>query len=179
MKMMNKIWISIPIISIGIAAILLIINQENCSDGWYITGYYTPLESDFSGELTEIQVDGNIIMTKNNFADTVKIEGWGKLESGSYLGWYDSTFHISDIPLDMHGKELLPLMIAADPLVLEQGSKIKIPTLIEPWNQEVLTVRDIGPSIKGKHVDIYTGEGDEARIETERITSENNILCMM
>ena len=175
---MKKLWIGIPIIGVTVAVLIFLSIEENCSDEWYITGYYTPLESDFSGEVIKILADGINITSKKEFADTVKIEGWGKMESGSYLGWYDSAFHISSAPMDMHGKELLQKMVAADPLVLEQGSKIKIPTLVEPWNQQELTVTDIGPSIIGKHIDIYTGEGDEARIETERITSENNVLCV-
>ncbi|KAF6243379.1 hypothetical protein C6988_03810 [Nitrosopumilus sp. b1] len=174
---MKNLWI-IPIVGVTAAALILLSIEDNCSDGWYITGYYTPFESDFSGEVIEIKADGNMIVVKKEFADTVKIEGWGLMESGNYLGWYDSAFHISDSPLDMHGKKLVPQMIAADPLVLEQDSKVKIPTLVEPWNQQVLTVTDIGPSIKGKHIDVYTGEGDKARIETERITSENNVLCV-
>jgi hypothetical protein len=31
--------------------------------------------------------------------------------------------------------------------------------------------------IKGKHIDVYTGEGKAAKDETIRITSSDNILC--
>jgi len=40
-------------------------------------------------------------------------------------------------------------------------------------------VSDVGPAIIGKHIDVFVGEGDEARIETERITSYENTLCVV
>ncbi len=37
---------------------------------------------------------------------------------------------------------------------------------------------DEGPSINGKHIDVFTGEGINAENETFRITSSNNKVCM-
>jgi len=46
-----------------------------------------------------------------------------------------------------------------------------------PWNQIVLLAHDVGPAIKGKHIDLYTGEGKQAEMETFRVTSSNNTVC--
>ncbi len=37
---------------------------------------------------------------------------------------------------------------------------------------------DEGPSINGKHIDVFTGEGIDAENETFRITGSNNTVCM-
>src|SRR6478672_2285540 len=59
---------------------------ENCSDGWRITGYFTPVESDYTtAETREIEISG---VGKFSFnTDFLKVvfneeegfgEGWGK-----------------------------------------------------------------------------------------------------
>jgi len=35
----------------------------------------------------------------------------------------------------------------------------------------------LGPSIKGKHIDVYTGEEKQAELETFRITGTENEVC--
>jgi len=172
---------------IGIAAVVIIfpsiiflgtLQDQRCSDEWYITGYYTPLEKDFSGETVKVEINGKTDEFKQDFLETIKIEGWGKTISGQYIGWYDSSFHFNDFPTDMHDNELIVMMVAADPDVLEQGLSISITSLPSPWNTMEFMVSDVGPSIIGKHIDVYVGEGEEARIETERITGYENTVCV-
>ncbi|MCH7647787.1 MAG: hypothetical protein IIA83_04180 [Thaumarchaeota archaeon] len=115
---------------------------------------------------------------KSDFLDTIKIEGWGKTRIGDYVGWYDDTFHLSDSALDMHGEKLLVSSVAVDTLLIKQKTKRVITTLPSPWNEMVFTVTDIGPSIKEKHIDVYTGEGKQAELETFRITGTENKVCL-
>jgi len=157
-------------------------NLENefvsCTSDWYITGYFLPIESDYSGKLVEISVDGFKQFYLADFLEDVKIEGWGRTNSGNYLGWYHGAYVISDAYLDSHGNDLIIGMVAVDDLVIEHGSELTIPTLPEPWNNMVFSGSDEGPSIIGKHIDVFTGEGINAENETFRITSSNNKVCM-
>ena len=149
----------------------------NCNPDWYITGYFTPIESDFSGEFVKVTFDGDTKQFKADFLDKVKKEGWGKTRFSGYVGWYDNSFHLSNTVLDVHGNRLLIPSVAIDPILIELNTKLFIPTLPTPWNELVFTASDIGPSIKGKHIDVYTGEGTQAELETFRITGTDNEVC--
>ena len=153
------------------------LTRENCSSDWYITGYFTPVESDYSGDFIRIVFDDYIKHFRSDFLADVKIEGWGKTRLGDYVGWYDNSFHLSDAALDLHGDELLVEFVAVDTVLIEQKTKLSIPTLPSPWNELLFTASDIGPSIKGKHIDVYTGEGKQAELETFRITGTENEVC--
>ena len=150
---------------------------SNCSSDWYITGYFTPIASDYSGDFTKITFGDNIKHFRSDFLTAVKTEGWGKTMLGDYIGWYDNSFHLSDAALDMHGDELLITSVAVDTTLIKQKTKLSIPTLPSPWNEQVFTATDIGPSIKGKHIDVYTGEGKQAELETFTITGTDNKVC--
>jgi len=163
--------------------LLSILANENieqytsCSSEWYITGYFTPVESDYSGEFVTVNVNEESREFKQDFVDTIKIEGWGKTLSGDYLGWYDDSFHTSKVALDQNGQSLEVGQIAVDNTLINRGAKLLISTLPEPWNQIVLVPSDEGPSIKGKHIDLFTGEGKLAENETFRVTSGDNQVC--
>jgi len=165
----------------GIASINYGSAQEipaQCTQGWYVTGYFTPLESDYNGKLVKIKAEGTTLKAKKDFVKAVKIEGWGKLTSGKYLGWYDKKFHLSDNPLDSVGNPLVVGMIATDSSIISLNSQVTIPTLPNPWNETIFTATDVGPSINDNHVDVYTGEGRDAEEETFRITGQNNTVCL-
>jgi 3D (Asp-Asp-Asp) domain-containing protein len=171
----------ISLILIGVATligVIVISYSTNCTSGWYITGYFTPLESDYLGETIQIEIDNNTKQYKINFLEDVKTEGWGKTKSGQYIGWYEESFHLENEPKDFHGNQLVINTVAADPSVLKQKTEISIPTLPNPWNSKKFTIFDVGPSIIGKHIDVYTGEGHMAELETERITGHDNIVCV-
>ena len=150
----------------------------NCSTSWYVTGYYTPVESDYSGDLKMVVADDNIRQFKSDFLVDVKLEGWGRTLSGDYLGWYHNSYHLSDAALDLKGNELVIQSTAVDLFVLEHGTSFMITTLPHPWNEVIFKASDIGPSIKGKHIDVFTGEGEQAELETKRITGYSNELCI-
>ena len=153
------------------------LTRENCSSDWYITGYFTPIESDYSGDFIRIVFDDYIKHFRSDFLADVKIEGWGKTRLGNYVGWYDNAFHLSDSALDMHGDELQITSVAVDSTLIKQKTKLSIPTLPSTWNEQVFTASDIGPSIKGKHIDVFTGEGKQAELETFRITGTDHEVC--
>jgi len=150
---------------------------SNCSSDWYITGYFTPVESDYSGDFKKIAFGDNIKHFRSDFLSDVKTEGWGKNMLGEYIGWYDNSFHLSDVPLDSHGDILLVQSVAVDSDIIKQKTKLVIPELPNPWNEMVFISSDVGPSIKGKHIDVYTGEGKLAELETFRITGIENDVC--
>jgi len=151
---------------------------SNCSSNWYITGYFTPVESDYLGDFQEIIIGDEIKQFRTDFLSVVKIEGWGKTISGEYVGWYDDSFHISDMALDSHGESLLVQLVAVDPEIIKQKTNLIIPNLPSPWNEMIFESSDVGPSIKGKHIDVYVGEGKQAELETFRITSTENDVCI-
>ncbi len=163
--------------------LLSVLSTENteqyssCSEGWYVTGYFTPVEKDYSGEFVIVMVNEESREFRQDFVDTVKIEGWGKTISGDYLGWYDNSFHTSDVALDQKGQPPEAGHIAVDNTIIDRGSKLLISTLSEPWNQIILISTDEGLSIKGKHIDLFTGEGKLAEEETFRVTSNDNRVC--
>jgi len=150
---------------------------SNCSSDWYITGYFTPVESDYSGDFTKITFGDNIKHFRSDFLSDVKTEGWGKNMLGEYIGWYDNSFHLDYAALDLHGDKLLAKSVAVDSEIINQKTKLTIQTLPSPWNEMVFTASDVGPSIQGKHIDVYTGEGKLAELETFRITGTENDVC--
>ena len=170
-------------ISIVVVPILLIFSifsfASGCSSDWYITGYYTPNETQFKGPKKEILVDEKFEFYNSAFIKEVETEGWGKASSGKYVGWYDNKFHLENKPLNFHGDKLKIKQVAADPSVLPLGSQITIPDLPEPWNTYTFIVTDVGPSIIGKHIDVYTGEGKKAKNITEKLTSEGQNVCII
>jgi len=151
---------------------------SNCSSDWYITGYFTPVESDYFGDFQKISFGEEVKQFRSDFLSVVKTEGWGKTNSEEYIGWYDDSFHISDTALDSHGDPLLVQYVAVDSKIIKQKTNLVIPDLPSPWNEIIFESSDIGPSIKGKHIDVYTGEGKQAELETFRITGSNNDVCI-
>jgi 3D (Asp-Asp-Asp) domain-containing protein len=149
-----------------------------CSDGWYITGYFTPIESDYSGPMQSVNIQGvGSDSFPSDFLSEVQIEGWGKTRYGWYIGYYSSAWHKSSAPLDSSGNPLVVGTIAVDPSIIRQGATVKIPTLVSPWGSRIFAATDVGGGIVGKHIDVYCGEGSAARQETFRITSQNNQVC--
>ncbi len=155
------------------------VDYSKCSDEWYITGYFTPVEDDHSGDILKVIIDDKEHTFKKDFVDAVRIEGWGRTQSGEYLGWYDESYHLSDIPLDGNGHELKISTIAVDKSLIQYGNKVTIPSLPHPWNKQVFNAEDEGPSIIGEHIDVYTGEGKQAELETFRITGNDNTVCIL
>lgn len=156
----------------------MLIQFSNCTSDWYITGYFTPVESDYSGNFVSVSIDDEIQYFRFDFLSEVKTEGWGKTRLGNYIGWYGDKFHFSMVPLDSHGNNLLVQSVAVDSEIISQKTNLIIPKLPPPWNKMIFESADIGPSIIGKHIDVYTGEGKMAELETFRITNYDNDVCV-
>ncbi|AJW69913.1 3D domain-containing protein [Nitrosopumilus adriaticus] len=149
----------------------------SCTDGWYVTGYFVPVEKDYSDEFIIINIGETQREFRQDFVDAIQIEGWGKTLSGDYLGWYDNSFHINETALDQNGQPLVAGMIAVDNTIIDRETELIISTLPEPWNEIILISADEGPAIKGKHIDLFTGEGKLAENETFRVTGYDNKVC--
>ncbi len=153
-------------------------NEYNdCSSGWNVTGYYIPLEENYFGEFFTIVIDGQTREFRQDFIDSIKVEGWGKTLSGDYLGWYNNSFHLNGNALDKDGNILVVGIIAVDPTIVELNSNLIIPTLPPPWDEIVFLFSDVGSGVNQKHIDVFTGVGTAAEQETFQITSSNNIVC--
>ncbi len=153
---------------------------NNCSDGWRITGYYTPIESDFTGgQMREVEISGvgketfNADFLKTVFDDNEGFgEGWGKTRFGWYIGEYRGRWHKADAPLDANDKPLEPDTVAVDNHVIPTGSTVSIPDLPGDLGKLEFKSNDVGVSVHGKHIDVYTGEGRDARRRMYRFTYE-------
>ncbi|HJQ23301.1 MAG TPA: 3D domain-containing protein [Blastocatellia bacterium] len=150
----------------------------NCSDGWQVTGYYTPGESEFHGSPEEIEIHGyGRDQFPADFLRRVKIEGWGLTRHGWYLGW-EHRWLKNDAALNARGQALHIGSLAVDPAIIPLGKQVRIPTLVAPWNTQLFVADDTGGAIRGKHVDVYCGAGPAAHAETLRITANHQRVCV-
>ncbi|MCV0411509.1 3D domain-containing protein [Nitrosarchaeum sp.] len=155
------------------------IQTENCTDGWYVTGYFLPLETEYSSDVTPVNIDGKWYGFPIDFLNEVKVQGWGKTVFGDFLGWNEQKFYFNPIPLDANDNELIIGTVAVDPEIIKMNSKITIPNSPSPWNKIVFSSNDVGPAIIGKHIDVYTGVGLDARKEAFRITGDDYSVCVV
>jgi 3D (Asp-Asp-Asp) domain-containing protein len=157
------------------------VGQSSCTNGWYITGYFTPKETDYNGTKKAVfvhEVGKNSFY--NSFLRDVKKEGAGLTVFGWYITNYGNGW--AKIPYaqdSLDGAELnAGESVATDPNVIPTGtSGITIPTLPSPWNTYQYKALDTGPAVDGKHIDVYTGLGQKAKNEAFRITGYNNAAC--
>lgn len=149
-----------------------------CTKGWYITGYFTPVESDFTDSPKQINVPGPGSQSfPGSFLSAVKMEGWGRTRLGWCLGWDNGAWHKSDHPEDSHGQPLDTVSVAVDMNLIPSGTALTIPTLPYPMNQKQFIARDVGGAIIGQHIDVYCGEGHGAELLTFKITGHGNTVC--
>ncbi|WP_394174856.1 3D domain-containing protein [Thalassotalea litorea] len=148
-----------------------------CEDNWRVTGYYTPIEKDY-GVSPYKQVTlktGESHKFKVNFVNAVRIEGWGKTRFGWYLGYFSGNWHKSPAPLNSMGKTLNVGEVAVDTSRIPKLSTVFIPN-VQPYLQRTTFIAtDVGSAIKQKHVDVYTGEGEKAKLTTYAITGNHQV----
>jgi len=165
---------------------VLLAVQQKCTKGWYITGYFTPIESDYNGskQLISVITPTSVAQERtfySSFLHEVQIEGWGRTLAGDYIGLVtnDKQWHSAANPTGASGEPLMQHTVAVDPNIVKMGQKLVVPTLPAPWNTTTLTAADVGPDIKGKHLDVFTGEGKSSGKETRRITGYDNQVCLL
>lgn len=154
-------------------------NSFKCSEGWRITGYFTPIETDYDAKA---QIDEIYIKNVGKFSfnrDFLKTvfdedegwgEGWGKTRFGWYLGNYNGAWHKSNAPLDSNNSPLQVNSVAVDNSLIPYNSAVKIPDL---FGEKTFVANDVGVTVHGKHIDIYTGEGKNAEREMYLVTFED------
>jgi 3D (Asp-Asp-Asp) domain-containing protein len=154
-------------------------HEEECSSQWRVTGYFTPVESDYpQSKQIQINVEQQGTSTHSAaFLKAVKIEGWGKTKHGWYLGRFSNKWHRSEHPLNAMGKPLNTGSIATDRNIIPAGSALKIPSLPNNLKHQLYVSDDVGSAIKNTHIDIYTGEGKRAEKTTFEITGKDHVVC--
>lgn len=156
-------------------------NQTGCSSDWYVTGYFTPQESDYSGMQKTIFVQGaGTLSFYNSFLKDVRIEGGGETRFGWYIANHGNGWTKFSYATTASGeKARVGVSVATDPNVIPTGTNgITIRTLPSPWNIYQFRAADTGPDIIGKHIDVYTGIGAGADKESYRITGHGNTVCI-
>ncbi|MDQ6862708.1 MAG: 3D domain-containing protein [Thermoproteota archaeon] len=156
-------------------------NHTGCSSDWYVTGYFTPNESDYSGGKKTIYVQGaGTLSFYNSFLKDVRIEGGGETRFGWYVADHGNGWTKISYARTASGEEAKAgVSIATDPNVIPTGTNgITVRTLPSPWNTYQFRAVDTGPDIIGKHIDVYTGIGAAADKESYRITGYGNTVCI-
>jgi peptidoglycan/xylan/chitin deacetylase (PgdA/CDA1 family)/3D (Asp-Asp-Asp) domain-containing protein len=148
-----------------------------CSTGWNVTGYFTPVETDYSGAIKNIVVDGVNRIFYSSFLDAVNNEGWGRTKQGDYIGYYSNSYHSSPSPLDSNNNPLRVGDISSNLSLIPKGSRITIPTLPSPWNNKIFIANDLGSDFERRNVSVYLGEGKLAEHDILQISGSNNKLC--
>ncbi len=172
-------WAAIMEIDVhGKIASASLLEGKTCSDGWNVTAYFTPIESEYSGTgtVTVVTDEGKRTYYKG-FVDEIMIQGSGRTNDGDYLGYWGGGFHISGEPRTSSGLVVQVGHVATDTSVIPYFTKLAIPYLKEPWNDRTFTAADTGPAIIGKHIDVYTGFGLDARAEAFRIAEKSQTVC--
>ncbi len=148
-----------------------------CTPDWKITGYYSPIESDFPTIKDKSVVIESLGAVNFNqaFVAEVKLNGWGRTRYGWYLGYYGNKWHQSDTPLDAQGQHLQLGAVAIDRNFLKMGNRIVIPQVNDIVGVSTFVARDTGSAIKKKHIDVYTGEGKLARKTSWKVTGRNQV----
>ncbi|MDQ3851595.1 MAG: polysaccharide deacetylase family protein [Thermoproteota archaeon] len=161
----------------------------NCSGDWTVTGYFSPLESDYEGTghnqtiiISNLYDTSNTTRTLNSeFLKDVQIEGWGQTKQGDFIGGWDGRFWgPSPVEVTDLGEPLIPgVSTATDRSVIPYGTSFTVPSLPSPWNTKTFVAADIGTGIIGNHIDIFTGIGSAAEREAIKITgTSENTVCI-
>ena len=139
------------------------------------------MEKDFPAEKERIYIEkaGHHRISKA-FLSVVKLEGWGKTRFGWYLGFYGQKWHRSDFPKNAVGKPLSIGQVATDHQEIPINAKVNIEGLAQSKldhksAQSHFVSTDSGSLIRGKKIDIYTGEGKSAQSLTYQITGNYRV----
>jgi 3D (Asp-Asp-Asp) domain-containing protein len=169
---MNKIFILFTLVNLFSCAS----PNQICQQNWQITGFYTPLEYDFKRhKMHQIWLNKKSYDYPLEFVKEVQMEGWGKTNAGWYIGYYANTWHKSEQPLNAKGLPLELGNIAVDNSVIVRNSQVYIATLKPHMGLDTFSAVDVGSAIKRDHIDIYTGEGKQAKLKTYQVTGRHNI----
>jgi Transglycosylase SLT domain len=165
-------------------------NNNTCSIGWQIEGYFMPSESDYDGKgyAQTITIhnlnDTNNVVTRtlnSEFLENVQMQGWwGLTKQGDYIGGWDDQFWgpVSSISHVLQYPLVAGLTSETDTIIIPYSQIFTVPTLPPPWNTKTFMALEQESNVTGKQVKIYTGFGSGGEKEKEKITGIENILCM-
>ncbi len=149
-----------------------------CTKGWTVTGYFTPVEADYSGGTEPIKIPGSPTYSAvSAFLREVEVQGWGRTKEGWFVAFYDGAWHRATSALAATGTPIQTGAVAVDPRVVKLGAALRIPSLPAPWKERDYQADDVGTAIAGQHVDVYTGMGADARAEAFRLTTFEAEVC--
>ena len=163
----------------GVKTTSIVGQHESCTVGWNVTGYFTPVETDYSGPTQSITVNGTLRTFYSSFLTSVQVEGWGQTKAGDFVSYATGLYFAAKAPENSLGDPLKLGDAAVDFAVVQAGTNFTIPTLPSPWNTTKLSADDSGAGIVGHHIDVYTGLGATAEQETYRITESNQTVCQL
>jgi len=176
---------------------------------YYVTAYYTPVEvyhggpsQDVWGYTTIGGESGRVLLGSypESFIGAVRMQGSGRITSGTYVGKYLNgsfvgDFWLSEFASDAYGAPLLPfLTAAADDGVLARGTRFKLKEpLLESGGAEISStaskkllaitwdVQDHFEAGTGGdfRIDLYIGEEDRSDFTTDNpyyVALENVII---
>jgi 3D (Asp-Asp-Asp) domain-containing protein len=144
---------------------------QQCSTGWELTGYFTPLEKDYSGATESVKVTGlGTEAFAGSFLKNVRMEGWGRTRFGWYLGYSAGAYQKSDFAQDALGQALVIGSVAVDRKEIPFKRQLTLPDLPDEWGKTIYTAVDVGGAINQKHIDVYCGEGAAAEKMTSVLT---------
>jgi 3D (Asp-Asp-Asp) domain-containing protein len=86
------------------------------------------------------------------------------------LGNCNGTWHRSEAPLDAHNSPLKENSVAVDNSIIHANSVVNIPGLPGKFGKIEFVAKDVGVTVHGKHIDIYTGKGEAAERAMESVT---------
>lgn len=151
--------------------------QWECSEGWRITGYYTPWEVDYPPvDMKTINVEGESHRFPEKFIAAMRMEGWARTLDGWYLGFWGSRYHRETEPKDSRGRRLEEGVVAVDPRLIEHGKRVRVYG-VPAIEGRIFVAKDVGGAIQDKKIDVYCGEGDQARLKTYAVTKNDTRVC--
>jgi len=166
---------------LNVAILFLLVScgssRSNCQPNWKITGFYTPVFSDFNQSYNQsVRVkDFKLLSFNIKFLKAVKTEGWGQTRYGWYLGYYANQWHKEKTPLNALGYPLSIGAIAVDNQLIKKGTWVTIPIIRSILKIEKFKAVDVGSAIKKQRIDIYTGEGKSAEALSYQVTGIRNV----
>lgn len=138
-----------------------------CTKNWIITGYFTPVESDYSGLTENVYIGTTLKTYPKTFLAAVMLQGSGLTNDGSYLS-YGQSWRLASSSLASSGHPIALGDVATDISVIPYGKRLSI-------NGKVYTAEDTGGAIIGKHIDVYEGTGVAADARALAITTTTTV----
>ncbi len=129
---------------------------------FYITYYWVALEEDYKGSKVAVpELGGNAY--KKDFLDSVRMEGSGKGLDGKYISYYNGVYAYRKPTTSTGTTPTAGRTIAVDPYYIPEKVSLNRKGTVDIQNVGLREAEDIGPAIKGFHIDVFVGEGEKMK----------------